>query len=192
VTYDLLVLNETHITPEYSRKQDIAVEGDKIVAVAGRGELVAQAAKVIDAAGCLVIPGGVDPHVHYAMRFGPIDTEGPEFSAACAYGGTTTVIRNGVPIVKAMMCYDYSCDDGQLRGLMNEVGRRGGMSLAHAEDEAIANWLTGQHIRDGKVYGAYISEVRGAIVWTGACRPGRSPPSSECRCCTPRACTPGG
>ena len=26
------------------------------------------------------------------MRFGPVVTEGPEFSAACAYGGTTTVL----------------------------------------------------------------------------------------------------
>jgi dihydropyrimidinase len=92
MAYDLLVLNGTVVTPESSREQDIAVQGEKIAAVAGRGELGTQAAKIIDAAGCLVIPGGIDPHVHYAMRFGPVVTEGPEFSAACAYGGTTTVL----------------------------------------------------------------------------------------------------
>jgi dihydropyrimidinase len=222
MAFDLLILNGTLVTPEDRREQDIAVEGEKIAAVAGRGELGTQAARTIDAAGCLVIPGGVDPHVHYAMRFGPVVTEGPEFSAACAYGGTTTVLdfafhepngtvqgsidakkadfdgrmavdyglhvimtkgfsypvvaelgdvfRNGVPTVKAMMTYDYSCNDGQLWGLMNEVGRHGGMSMVHAEDEAIANWLTGQYIREGKVHGAYVSEVRGPIVEEAAIR----------------------
>src|SRR5208282_135965 len=190
MAYDLLVLNGTLVTPEDSREQDIAVDGEKIAAVADRGGLGNQAAKVIDAAGCLVIPGGVDPHVHYAMHFDPVVTEGPEFSEACAYGGTTTivdfafhepngsvqgsidakkadfdgtiavdyglhvimtkgfsfgdveeigdVIRNGVPTVKTMMTYGYISDDGQRWGLMNEVGKQGGMSVVHAEDDAIA------------------------------------------------------
>ena len=38
------------------------------------------------------------------------------------------------------------------------------MSVVHAEDDAIANWLTGKYIREGKTHGAYISEVRGPIV----------------------------
>jgi dihydropyrimidinase len=61
MAYDLLVLNGTLVTPEDTLGQDIAVEGEKIVAVAGPGELGTEAAKVIDATGCLVIPGGVDP-----------------------------------------------------------------------------------------------------------------------------------
>jgi hypothetical protein len=32
MTYDLLVLNGKLVSPEYSREQDIAVEGEKIVA----------------------------------------------------------------------------------------------------------------------------------------------------------------
>jgi dihydropyrimidinase len=222
MAYDLLVLNGTLVSPVDSREQDIAVEGERIVAVADRGGLGTEAAKVIDAAGCLVIPGGVDPHVHYLMHFDPVVTEGPEFSEACAYGGTTTVvdfafhepngtvqgsidakkadfdgniavdyglhvimtkgfsygdveeigdvIRNGVPTVKTMMTYGYISDDGQRWGLMNEVGRQGGMSVVHAEDDAIANWLTAKYIREGKVHGAYICEVRGPIVEEAAVR----------------------
>lgn len=220
--YDLLILNGTVVSPAESREKDVAVEGEKIAAVGDRGTLGSQAVKVIDASGCLVIPGGVDPHVHYAMAFDPVVTEGPEYSEACAYGGTTTVvdfafheppgtvqasidakkadfdgkmavdyglhvimtkgfsyddveeigdvIRNGVPTVKTMMTYGYLSNDGQRWGLMNAVAQNGGMSVVHAEDDAIANWLTGQYIREGKVHGAYICEVRGPIVEEAAVR----------------------
>jgi dihydropyrimidinase len=47
---------------------------------------------VLDATGCLVMPGGVDPHVHYSLGFGPVRSESQDFSAAAAYGGTTTVV----------------------------------------------------------------------------------------------------
>jgi dihydropyrimidinase len=222
MTYDLLIMNGTVVSPTESRPQDIAVEGEQIVGVGDPGSLGTEAAKVIDASGCLVIPGGVDPHVHYEMHFDPVITEGPEYSEACAYGGTTTVvdfafheppgtvqasldakradldgkmavdfgmhvimtknfsfedveeigdiIRNGVPTVKTMMTYGYISDDGQRWGLMNEVAKNGGMSVVHAEDDAIANWQTAQYIRQGKVHGAYICEVRGPMVEEAAVR----------------------
>ena len=48
---------------------------------------------MIDASNCLVIPGGIDPHVHYAMNFEHIlTTEGPPYSFAAALGGNTSVI----------------------------------------------------------------------------------------------------
>jgi len=222
MAYDLLILNGTVVSPIEARPQDVAVQGDQIAAVGDPGSLGTAAAKVIDAAGCLVVPGGVDPHVHYEMHFDPVITEGPEYSEACAYGGTTTVvdfafheppgtvqasldakrgdldgkmavdfgmhvimtknfsyddvdeigdvIRNGVPTVKTMMTYGYISDDGQRWGLMNEVARNGGMSVVHAEDDAIANWQTAQYIRQGKVHGAYICEVRGPLVEEAAVR----------------------
>lgn len=48
---------------------------------------------VLDATGCLVMPGGVDPQVHYSLGFGPVRSESQDFSAAAAYGGTTTVVE---------------------------------------------------------------------------------------------------
>ena len=44
------------------------------------------------------------------------------------------------------------------------------MSIAHAEDDAIANWLTEKYIREGKTRGGYISEVRPALVEEAAIR----------------------
>jgi dihydropyrimidinase len=80
------------------------------------------------------------------------------------------VIRAGVPTVKTMMTYGYFSDDGQRFGAMHEVAKHGGMSVVHAEDDALANWLTRKYIREGKIHGAYICETRGPIVEEAAVR----------------------
>jgi dihydropyrimidinase len=53
---------------------------------------------------------------------------------------------------------------------MREVAEHGGMSVVHAEDDAIANWLTAKYVREGKTHGAYISETRGPLVEEAAIR----------------------
>ena len=52
--------------------------------------------------------------------------------------------------IKTMMTYGVMSDDGQRWGMMSEVAEHGGMSVVHAEDDAIANWLTGKYLREGK------------------------------------------
>src|SRR6185437_1148148 len=91
--YDLLIVGGTVVTATGSEACDVAVDGETIAAVGPAGSLGAEAKKVIDADGCLVIPGGIDPHVHYAMDFEHIIlTEGPPYSFAAAIGGNTSVI----------------------------------------------------------------------------------------------------
>src|SRR5579862_3586379 len=91
--YDLIVVNGTVVTPTGTEASDVAVDGETIAAVAPAGSLGSEAKKVIDAGQCLVIPGGIDPHVHYAMNFENIIlTEGPPYSFAAAIGGNTSVI----------------------------------------------------------------------------------------------------
>jgi dihydropyrimidinase len=220
--FDLLIINGTVVTARTSEALDVAVEGQTISAIERVGALGHDAAHIIDATGCLVIPGGVDPHVHYAMNFEGLVTEGPEYSFAAAQGGNTSIIdfvfqeppkglidaiierkaefegnmaidwglhailtkdfsfdvieeigeaiRQGIPTIKTMMTYGYMCDDGQRYGTMCEVAEHGGMSVVHAEDDAIANWLTAKYLREGKNHGAYISEVRGPVVEEAAVR----------------------
>mgnify|MGYP003377731427 CR=1 FL=1 len=69
---------------------DVAVEGERIVAI---GENLAGAA-TIDAAGCYVIPGAIDPHVHLQMPLaGMVSTDTfRSGTVAAAHGGTTTVV----------------------------------------------------------------------------------------------------
>src|SRR5437899_11678471 len=68
------------------------------------------------------------------------------------------------------MTYGYMSDDGQRYGAMREVAEHGGMSVVHAEDDDIANFLTARYVREGKTHGAYISEVRNSLVEEAAVR----------------------
>src|SRR5215469_5666019 len=90
--HDLLIRGGTVVSHEGQRPLDVAIDGEKIAALYEPGS-DAQAARTIDATGMLVIPGGIDPHVHYAMDFqGILETEGPENTPAAVHGGNTTVL----------------------------------------------------------------------------------------------------
>ena len=88
---DLVIRNGTVVTASDKINCDVGIK-DGAVALLGNG---LEAAETIDATGKLVLPGGVDSHVHLAERpfFGVTsadDFESGSISAAC--GGTTTVI----------------------------------------------------------------------------------------------------
>ncbi|MDQ3752135.1 MAG: dihydropyrimidinase [Actinomycetota bacterium] len=74
------------------RRADVVVVGEQIVAVgAGAGE---PGDELLDATGCLVIPGAVDVHTHMDMEVG-VTRSADDFlsgTVAAACGGTTTVI----------------------------------------------------------------------------------------------------
>lgn len=88
----LLIKNGRIVTAADDYTGDILVEGETITAV-GR-QLTASADTVIDAAGLLVLPGGIDPHVHLDMPFmGTFSSDTHETGTRAAlFGGTTTVI----------------------------------------------------------------------------------------------------
>jgi dihydropyrimidinase len=73
------------------RDADVLIEGERIAAVGG----VQRAAdSIVDAAGKLVLPGGVDAHTHLDMEIG-VTRSSDDFTTgtqAAACGGTTTVI----------------------------------------------------------------------------------------------------
>ena len=71
-------------------RADVAVVGERIVAI---GENLT-GDQIIDAAGCYVIPGAIDPHVHLQMPLAGL-VSSDDFrggTLAAAFGGTTTVI----------------------------------------------------------------------------------------------------
>ena len=71
---------------------DILIEDGKITAIGL--DLPSAGAEVIDAKGCYVFPGGIDPHTHLDMPFGGTVTKDDFESGtiAAAFGGTTTII----------------------------------------------------------------------------------------------------
>src|SRR3954453_18591862 len=98
--FDLIITGGTAVMPASTEAADIGVSGGKIVSIGGPGSLAAiGAGRAIDAAGQIVIPGGIDPHIHCGMPIlgGPSNEEvlsaPPEqVSRAALYGGTTTLL----------------------------------------------------------------------------------------------------
>src|SRR5437764_12120734 len=115
---DLIIRGGDVVTPQGVVRCDVAIAGETIAAIAGPGALAPQsAARVIDASGHIVMPGGIDPHVHLHHVWikpdgTPLVTAGPEqVGRAALFGGTTTFIdfaywRDGVSALQAIETRD--------------------------------------------------------------------------------------
>src|ERR1051326_7316543 len=95
--FDLIVSGGTAVMPASTEAADIGISGGKIAAIGAPGSLAAiGAARTVDAAGQIVIPGGIDPHIHAGMPIvgGPsnedVFSSGPDVvSRAALHGGPT-------------------------------------------------------------------------------------------------------
>ncbi len=88
----ILIKSGKLVTAERSYNADILVDGEKIVQI---GEnLESPQAEVIDAKGKLILPGGVDPHVHLDLPMFDTVSSDDHYTGhkAAAFGGTTTVM----------------------------------------------------------------------------------------------------
>ena len=88
----LLIKNGRIVTATDDYPGDVFIEGETISAVGKK--LTMPADTIIDAKGLLVLPGGIDPHVHLDMPFmGTFSSDTHETGTRAAlFGGTTTVI----------------------------------------------------------------------------------------------------
>ncbi|MGA2569267.1 MAG: dihydropyrimidinase [Terracidiphilus sp.] len=88
-----LIQNGTIVNADASVKADLLIDGSTIKEI--RAAIPASAAEtVVDAAGLLVLPGGVDVHTHLDMPAGAT-TSCDDFETgtrAAAIGGTTTIV----------------------------------------------------------------------------------------------------
>lgn len=85
----------TVVTADLSYKADVLIESGRIAAI-GEG-LVGE--KVLDASGCYIMPGGIDPHTHLEMPFmGTYSADDFESGTRAALaGGTTMVVDFALP-----------------------------------------------------------------------------------------------
>src|SRR6478609_81308 len=89
----VLIRNGRIVTAVDDYHGDILIEGEKVTHIAQSLAKI-QADVTIDATGKLVIPGGIDPHVHMELPFGGT-VSSDDFKTgtiAAAHGGTTTII----------------------------------------------------------------------------------------------------
>jgi dihydropyrimidinase len=74
---------------------DVAIHGETIAAVAAAGTFNERdARRFVDARGKIVIPGGIDPHMHckFPQPLGNVSAPPRHVSRAALYGGTTTML----------------------------------------------------------------------------------------------------
>ncbi|HHS98068.1 MAG TPA: dihydropyrimidinase [Chloroflexi bacterium] len=92
-TATLLIRGGTLVLPEGTLEADLLVQGERVKAI-GRNLPLAHDTQVIDAEGCIVLPGVIDAHVHIALDTGIYQTPDDWFigTRAAACGGVTTVV----------------------------------------------------------------------------------------------------
>src|SRR5499427_10799907 len=94
---------------------DVGIRGGKIVAL---GDDLGAADEVIDARGRLVLPGGIDSHVHVSQPSGPGIVMADDFESAtrsAAFGGNTLVMpfclqQKGQSLRQALKDYHVEAD----------------------------------------------------------------------------------
>jgi dihydropyrimidinase len=107
---DLVITNGTIATADGTYRADLGIADGKIAQIGGA---MPKAARMIDAAGCYVMPGGVDVHTHLDSPvynfFSADDFRTGTIAAAC--GGTTTLIdfcaqEKGQSLTDALATWD--------------------------------------------------------------------------------------
>lgn len=102
-----VIKNGIIVTASDTYQADLLIENETIAAIGKNFD--ERNCEVIDAKGCYVFPGGIDPHTHLDMPFGGTVTK-DDFETgtiAAAFGGTTTVIdfcltNKGEPLQNAI------------------------------------------------------------------------------------------
>ncbi|MBY0259249.1 dihydropyrimidinase, partial [Methylobacterium sp.] len=90
--FDLAVRGGTLVTATDTYPADLGIRDGRIAAIGAR---ITDAARTLDASGLLVLPGGIDSHVHIAQASGPGIVMADDFASAtraAAAGGNTCVM----------------------------------------------------------------------------------------------------
>ena len=91
-SFDTIIRGGTVATASDTFACDVGIRVGRIAAL---GDDLGTANEIIDAAGKLVLPGGIDSHVHLAQPFGPGIVMADDFASgtrSAAFGGNTMVL----------------------------------------------------------------------------------------------------
>src|SRR5690606_37278014 len=109
-TFDTIIRGGTIATASDTYGASIGIRDGRIVAI---GDSLEHANEVIDASGRLVLPGGIDSHVHISQPSGEGIVMADDFDTgtrSAAFGGNTTVLpfclqEKGQPLREALTRY---------------------------------------------------------------------------------------
>ena len=115
MTFDTIIRNGTVATAADTFSCDVGIKDGKITAL---GHDLGSADEIIDATGRLVLPGGIDSHVHLAQPSGEGIVMADDFESgtrSAAFGGNTTVLpfclqQKGQSLRAALKAYHAQAD----------------------------------------------------------------------------------
>jgi len=154
-----VIINGTIVNADEQFKADIEIEDGKITQISN--ELSATGDEIIDADGCFIFPGGIDPHVHMHLPT-PAGFSADDFytgSLAALKGGTTTLIdfvtpRRGQSIAQAL-----SLRKAEARNALTDVFFHVSPVEFTDDTEVELESCLKSGIRSFKVYMAYKSNI---------------------------------
>jgi dihydropyrimidinase len=110
MAFDTIIAGGTVATAADTFKADVGIRDGKIAAL---GQGLKGAGEIINAKGRLVLPGGIDSHVHIAQPSGPGIVMADDFESctrSAAMGGNTTILpfclqETGTPMRQTVQAY---------------------------------------------------------------------------------------
>ncbi len=156
-----LIKRGTLVTAAETFVADILVEGERIAAI-GPDLPVGEATEVFDAAGKLILPGGVDVHAHLELpMFGTVSSDDHYTGhKAAAFGGTTTVldfISQDLPSLPANVAAWHAKADAKAAV---DFGFHMNITRLDAQIEEEIPGLVAEGITSLKVFTAYNNRLR--------------------------------
>ena len=156
----ILIRGGMLITPQGELTGDLLIAGERIAA-AGPDLAVEGADRVIDARGCVVLPGLVDSHTHIQLDTGiyktPDDWEAGTRTAAC--GGVTTVIDFATQAAGQDVRQALAARLAEIDGLAQiDFGLHMMLTALPADDAELDRWmadLATAGVPSAKVYTTY-------------------------------------
>ncbi len=156
---NILIKNGTLITARETFRADILIEDEKIARIGLN--LEADSAQVIDATGKLILPGGVDPHVHLDLPMFNTVSSDDHYTGhkAAAFGGTTTVMDF---VVLENQGFKYSVDLWMEKAAKAAIDYSFHMNLTQFNDKIAKEIpsLMEMGIQTLKVFTAYNGRLR--------------------------------
>src|SRR6204780_2049940 len=118
-----LIRGGTVVNHDNARRADVLIDGGTIVAVGDNLQAPASA-EVVDAGGCYVMPGGIDPHTHLELAFmGSVSADDFEWGTKAALsGGTTMVVDFCIPSPRQSLLASYQDWRRKAEGAAGDYG----------------------------------------------------------------------
>jgi dihydropyrimidinase len=165
-----LIKNGTLITASDTFKSDILIEDEKIIRIGLN--LEADSNHQVDATGKLILPGGIDPHVHLDLPMFDTVSSDDHYTGhkAAAFGGTTTamdfvVLESPSPSGRGARgegAFDHSVDLWMKKAEKAAIDYSFHMNLTHFDDKIAKEIpsLMEMGIQTLKVFTAYNGRLR--------------------------------